>query len=67
MEASVISTTAIKQGEALYKIHDDQALGEGQYGLIFKAIRKSDKQEFAAKRIKKCLQDWESEDELDFN
>jgi hypothetical protein len=52
MEANVTSTTALKQGEKEYIIHDaldGQALGEGMYGKVFFAERRSDKQVFAAK------------------
>ena len=66
MEDNLTSSTVLRQRSEIYDIKDDIALGEGTFGSVIKVIRKSDKQEFAAKKIKLPHKDWDSEEELEF-
>jgi calcium/calmodulin-dependent protein kinase I len=66
MEDNLTSLTALKQRSEEYEVKDDIALGEGNFGSIIKVIRKSDKQEFAAKKIKVAHKDWDSVETLEF-
>lgn len=66
MEDNLTSSTVLRQRSEIYDVKDDIKLGEGTFGSVIKVIRKSDKQEFAAKKIKLPHKDWDSEEELMF-